>query len=473
MLNYFIICLMELQAGDWHTFCEIAGAPQRNRLMTKLAAPTHQPTRAAIAAFVGTTIEWYDFFIYSTAAALVFPQLFFPNSDPNVALLISLATFGVGFFARPLGGFFFGHIGDRLGRKRALVATVIMMGASTASIGLLPTYAQIGIWAPVSLIALRIIQGISVGGEWGGAVLMAGEHAPAGRRTWYASFAQLGSPAAVLLSMSAFAVVTRASGEQFLLWGWRVPFLLSVVLLVTGLAIRLGVMESPEFMEARAGRKIARFPVVEAFRRAAWPIAFAMFAFAIGTAGFYFTNTFLITYATRTLGLDKSVILESLAIVAIIQFVGQLGAAKIAEAIGDVKFLLAASALAILAPYPMFMLVEFKTTIGIVAGVSIATLCASGFYAVIAGYASKVFPIEVRYSAISSSYQLGGAIFGGFTPMIGVALSNDYPGRGLPLAIFYSVLAGLSFLGTLCLAVRGTSAPRSVAEAGDLSVGAQ
>jgi MFS family permease len=441
--------------------------------MMELAAPTRQPTRAAIAAFIGTTIEWYDFFIYSTAAALVFPRLFFPNSDPNVGLLISLATFGVGFFARPLGGFFFGHVGDRFGRKRALVATVLMMGASTASIGLLPTYSQIGIWAPVALIVLRIVQGISVGGEWGGAVLMAAEHAPAGRKTWYASFAQLGSPVAVLLSMSAFAVVTRASGEQFLLWGWRIPFLLSVALLVTGLVIRLGVTESPEFVEASAGRKIARFPVADAFRRAAWPIVFAMFAFALGTAGFYFTNTFLIAYATRTLGLDSSVILDALAMVAVVQFAGQLGAAKIAEAIGDAKFLLAASALAILAPYPMFMLVEFKTTTGIVAGISIATLCASGFYAVVAGYASKVFPIEVRYSAISSSYQLGGAIFGGFTPMIGVALSNGYPGQWWPLAIFYSVLAGFSFLGTLCLAVRGSSVPKPVAEAMDLSVGAQ
>jgi len=418
-------------------------------------ASARQPVRAATAAFAGTTIEWYDFFIYSTASALVFPQLFFPSSDPNVSLMISLATFGVGFFARPLGGFFFGHLGDRLGRKKALIATLLLMGLSTSAIGVLPTYAQVGIWAPVMLVALRICQGISVGGEWGGAVLMAGEHAPEGRRTWYASFAQLGSPAAVLLSMGIFALVSRASGDSFAVWGWRIPFLLSLILLVIGMAIRLGVNESPEFTAASESKKLARFPIAEAFRQATWPILFTMLAFTIGTAGFYFTNTFLISYTTRTLGLDRAVILDCLAMVAIVQFLGQLSAARIAERIGDSRFLLAASALAMLAPYPMFLLVELKTTTGIVAGVSIATLCASGFYAVIAGYASKVFPVEVRYSSISASYQLGGAIFGGFTPMIGVALSASYPGQWFPLAIFYSVLAGFSFLGVLLLAMAG------------------
>jgi MFS family permease len=426
-----------------------------------VSTTVRQPARAATAAFVGTTIEWYDFFVYSTASALVFPQLFFPNSDPNVSLLISLATFGVGFLARPLGGFFFGHLGDRFGRKKALIVTLLLMGLSTSAIGILPTYAQVGIWAPVMLIALRIFQGISVGGEWGGAVLMAGEHAPEGRRTWYASFAQLGSPAAVLLSMGMFAIVSRASGDSFAVWGWRIPFLLSLVLLVVGMAIRLGVNESPEFTAARESNKLARFPIAEAFRKATWPILFTMLAFTIGTAGFYFTNTFLIAYTTHTLSLDRAVILDCLAIVSLVQFLGQLAAARIAERIGDSRFLLAASALAMLTPYPMFLLVQLKTMTGIVAGVSIATLCASGFYAVIAGYASKVFPVEVRYSSISASYQLGGAIFGGFTPMIGVALSASYPGQWVPLAIFYSVLAGFSFLGVLLLATAGFATEES------------
>lgn len=425
---------------------------------TSQTAVTRQPVRAAAAAFAGTTIEWYDFFVYSTASALVFPQLFFPGSDPTVGLLASFATFAVGFFARPFGGFLFGHLGDRFGRKRALIATLLLMGTATTAIGFLPTYGQIGIWAPTLLILCRVLQGVSVGGEWGGAVLMAGEHAPKARRTWYASFAQLGSPAAVLLSMGIFALVTRASGDAFASWGWRIPFLLSFVLLIIGLMIRLGVEESPEFAAAQDRKALSRMPIVDAFRVATKPIIFTLLAFTIGTAGFYFTNTFLIAYSTRTLGLDRGLILECLAMVAVVQFVGQLAAAQIAEKIGDSKFLLAASALAMAAPYPMFTLVETKSQIGIVAGVSIATLCASGFYAVIAGYASKVFPVEVRYTSISAAYQLGGAIFGGFTPIIGVMLSSSYPNVWMPLAIFYSILAGVSFLGVLLLSYTGFAA---------------
>ncbi len=432
---------------------------------TSSASVQRQPVRAATAAFAGTTIEWYDFFVYSTASALIFPQLFFPNSDPSVGLLASFATFAVGFFARPFGGFLFGHLGDRFGRKRALIATLLLMGTATTAIGLLPTYSQIGIWAPILLILCRILQGVSVGGEWGGAVLMAGEHAPKEQRTWYASFAQLGSPAAVLLSMGIFAIVTRMSGDSFAVWGWRIPFLLSFVLLIIGMMIRLGVNESPEFAEATERKMLSRFPIIEAFRSATKPIIFTLLAFTIGTAGFYFTNTFLIAYTTRTLGLDRSLILECLAMVAVVQFIGQLIAAKIAEKIGDSKFLLAASALAMLAPYPMFLLVELKSQFGIVAGVSLATLCASGFYAVIAGYASKVFPVEVRYTSISAAYQLGGAIFGGFTPMIGVVLSSNYPGQWWPLAIFYSVLAGVSFLGVLLLSYAGFAAQHGQANA--------
>ena len=425
---------------------------------TSQTAVKQQPVRAAAAAFAGTTIEWYDFFVYSTASALVFPQLFFPSSDPTVGLLASFGTFAVGFFTRPLGGFLFGHFGDRFGRKRTLIATLLLMGIATTAIGLLPTYSQIGIWAPALLILCRLLQGLSVGGEWGGAVLMAGEHAPKTQRTWYASFAQLGSPAAVLLSMGVFALMTSGSGDAFLNWGWRIPFLLSFVLLIIGFMIRRGVAESPEFAAAQSRKALSQLPIVDAFRVATKPIVLTLLAFTIGTAGFYFTNTFLIAYSTRTLGLDRALILQCLAMVAVVQFVGQLAAAKIAEKIGDSKFLLLASALAIAAPYPMFTLVETKSQIGIVAGVSIATLCASGFYSVIGGYASKVFPVEIRYTSISVAYQLGAAIFGGFTPIIGIMLSSSYPDAWMPLAIFYSALAGVSLLGVLLLSCAGFAA---------------
>ncbi len=410
-----------------------------------------QTRRAAYAALIGTTIEWYDFFVYGTASALVLGPMFFTGASSFVSLLAAFGTFAVGFLARPFGGLFFGHLGDRLGRKRALITTLVLMGLATSAIGLLPGYAVLGVWAPVLLVLLRLIQGISVGGEWGGAVLMAGEHAPAARRTWYASFAQLGSPLAVLLSLGAFRLANLISGDQFMVWGWRLPFLASILLLVVGLIIRLGVNESPEFLEADSKQEVVRFPIAVAFRTAKKPIIFTLCAFTIGTAGFYFTNTFLISYATRTLHIDRTLVLDCLSAVAVVQLIGQLAAARIAERIGDAPFLMIASGLGILAPYPMFLLVETGSAVGIIAGVSLATICASGFYAVIAGYASKIFAANIRYTAMSAAYQLGGAIFGGFTPIIGVLLSERYTGEWLPLAIFYSVLAAVSFTGVLLL----------------------
>jgi MFS family permease len=410
-----------------------------------------QTRRAAYAALIGTTIEWYDFFVYGTASALVLGPMFFTGASSFVSLLAAFATFAVGFLARPFGGLFFGHLGDRFGRKRALITTLVLMGLATSAIGLLPGYAVWGAWAPVLLVLMRLIQGVSVGGEWGGAVLLAGEHAPAERRTWYASFAQLGSPLAVLLSLGAFRLANLISGDQFMVWGWRLPFLASILLLVVGLVIRLGVNESPEFLEVASNQELARFPISVAFRTAKKPIIFALCAFTIGTAGFYFTNTFLISYATRTLHIDRTLVLDCLSAVAIVQLIGQLAAARIAERIGDAPFLMIASGLGVLAPYPMFLLVGTGSALGIIAGVSIATLCASGFYAVIAGYASKIFAANIRYTAMSAAYQLGGAMFGGFTPILGVLLSERYTGEWLPLAIFYSVLAGVSFMGVVLL----------------------
>jgi len=252
-----------------------------------------QPRRAAAAAFIGTMIEWYDFYIYATAAALVFGALFFPSDNSLFSTMAAFGTFAVGFFARPLGGIVFGHIGDRIGRKKSLVITLLMMGVVTVGIGLLPTYAQIGAAAPVLLIVLRVIQGIAVGGEWGGAVLMAGEHAPKGRRTFFASFAQLGSPAGLILSLLAFGAVTRLPEEELMSWGWRVPFLASALLLLVGLAIRLGVNESPEFLasreQAEKSRRKEQAPVLEVLRTAWRPLLLCIGANTLGIAGVYFT----------------------------------------------------------------------------------------------------------------------------------------------------------------------------------------
>ena len=269
-----------------------------------------QPRRAAAAAFIGTMIEWYDFYIYATAAALVFGALFFPSDDKLFSTMAAFGTFAVGFFARPLGGIVFGHIGDRIGRKKSLIITLLMMGVVTVCIGLLPTYAQIGAAAPVLLILLRIVQGIAVGGEWGGAVLMAGEHAPKGRRNFFASFAQLGSPAGLILSLLAFSAVTRLPEEDLMSWGWRLPFLASSLLLLVGLAIRLGVNESPEFLASREQASKSQHkeqaPVMEVLRTAWRPLLLCIGANTLGIAGVYFTNTFMIAYTTQQLELPRS-----------------------------------------------------------------------------------------------------------------------------------------------------------------------
>jgi len=416
--------------------------------------PARQPVRAATAAFIGTMIEWYDFYIYATAAALVFGEIYFPSGNTFLSTMASFGTFAVGFFARPLGGVIFGHLGDKIGRKKALMTTLMMMGVATILVGLLPGYAKLGVMAPVLLVLLRVVQGIAVGGEWGGAVLMAGEHAPEGRRTFFASFAQLGSPAGLILSLLAFRVVTSMDHADFIDWGWRLPFLASSVLLLVGVAIRLGVNESPEFQREREARRTVEIPLFEVFRTSGGLVGLCIGANTIGIAGVYFTNTFMIAYTTQYVGVTKSLILECLFMVAIIQFCAQPLAAWLSEKLGAARFLKLMAACAMLSPYPMFLLVQGGNEMSMTLGIAIAVVCMSSFYSVIAGFVSGVFPTRVRYSAISLSYQVCGAIAGGLTPLVGTWLAHQYVGQWLPLAIFYTCLAAVSLLSIVALDAR-------------------
>jgi MFS family permease len=423
-------------------------------------ATGHQPVRASTAAFVGTMIEWYDFYIYATAAALVFGKLFFPSATGFYGTLAALGTFAVGFFARPLGGVIFGHIGDRIGRKKSLVITLVMMGTVTVLIGLLPTYASIGFWAPVLLILLRIVQGIAVGGEWGGAVLMAGEHSPdRSKRTFFASFAQLGSPAGLILSMLMFKLVTSLDDEAFLDWGWRVPFLFSAVLLVVGFLIRLSVNESPDFLaekQAQAQRaRPAQAPLAQVLRGAPRLLALAVGANVLGIAGFYFTNTFMIAYTTQYAGLSRAVILDCLLVVSIMQFLITPLAAYIASRIGNLRFLGATALASIFTPYVMFNLVDQGSLASITLGVGVAVLFMGAYYAVIAGYVSDSFPTGIRYTGISLAYQLSGAIFGGLTPLLGTVLAENFKGQWWPLAVLFSAISLLSLVSVLLLGNAG------------------
>ncbi|MFY2605469.1 MHS family MFS transporter [Achromobacter ruhlandii] len=416
----------------------------------------HQPVRASTAAFIGTMIEWYDFYIYATAAALVFGKLFFPSATGFYGTLAAFGTFAVGFFARPLGGALFGHIGDRIGRKKSLVITLLMMGTVTVLIGLLPTYASIGFWAPVLLVLLRIVQGVAVGGEWGGAVLMAGEHSPdKNKRTFFASFAQLGSPAGLILSMLMFKLVTGLDDAAFLSWGWRVPFLFSAVLLVVGFVIRLSVNESPDFLEekqAQAKRaKPARAPLAQVLTGAPRLLALAVGANVLGIAGFYFTSTFMIAYTTQYVGLNRAVILDCLLVVSIMQFFITPLAAYIASRVGNLRFLATMALVSVFTPYAMFNLVDLGSLGAITLGIGVAVLFMGAYYAVIAGFVSDSFPTAIRYTGISMAYQLSGAIFGGLTPMLGTVLAENFKGQWWPLAVLFSVISLLSLVSVLLL----------------------
>jgi MFS family permease len=419
--------------------------------MSKTSAHASQPVRAALAAFIGTAVEFYDYYTYATAAALILGDVFFPSTNHFLSTMASFGTFFVGFIARPLSGAVFGHLGDRVGRKKMLILTMFLMGIATTGIGLLPGYAQIGIWAPVLLVLLRVLQGIAVGGEWGGAVLMASEHAPAGRRTFFASFPQMGSPAGLLLSLIAFRLVTSLDHDSFVSWGWRLPFLASFVLLLLGIAVRLGVNESPEFERVKEHGAVAKFPVAEVLRTAWYPIVMAAAATTIGSAGFFFTNTFMISYVTTYLGMPKPFILDCLFVVTVIQLLSQPVSALLAQRFGETRFLIWAASVCMVMPYPMFLLVNTQQPVAIVVGISLAVVSLSAVYAVISGFMTPAFPARVRYSGISIAYQLCAMIAGGTTPMIGTVLAQNYRGQWLPLAAFFTLLSFISLIGIVGL----------------------
>jgi MFS family permease len=419
--------------------------------MSKTSAHGSQPVRAALAAFIGTAVEFYDYYTYATAAALILGEVFFPGTNHFLSTMASFGTFFVGFIARPLSGAVFGHLGDRIGRKKMLILTMFLMGIATTGIGLLPGYAQIGIWAPVLLVLLRVLQGIAVGGEWGGAVLMASEHAPAGRRTFFASFPQMGSPAGLLLSLISFRLVTSLDHDSFVSWGWRLPFLASFVLLLLGIAVRLGVNESPEFERVKEHGAVAKFPVAEVLRTAWYPIVMAAAATTIGSAGFFFTNTFMISYVTTYLGMPKPFILDCLFVVTVIQLLSQPVSALLAQRFGETRFLIWAASVCMVMPYPMFLLVNTQQPMAIVVGISLAVVSLSAVYAVISGFMTPAFPARVRYSGISIAYQLCAMIAGGTTPMIGTVLAQNYHGQWLPLAAFFTLLSFISLIGIVGL----------------------
>ena len=425
-----------------------------NTMTTSSSAgkPTSQ-RRIAFATIIGTTIEWYDFFIYATSAGLVFAQLFFEPAGKEIALLLSFATVGISFLFRPLGAFLAGHFGDVIGRRAMLVVTLVLMGAATTLIGTLPTYSQIGITAPILLLLLRILQGLSAGGEWGGAVLMAVEHAPADRRGRAGSWPQLGVPLGFLLASGMTALMTGviSPGEAYLQWGWRVPFLISIVLIVVGFVIRRSVEESPVFAEIAERGKQAGLPIVTLFRRHWHLVLLAALVFVgNGTLGYMTTGGFLNSYAISVGHLETTSVLLAAVFAAVVWFFSTLLAGYLADAIGRRSTFLIGFGLQAVIVFPVFWLVDAGGLPGLYAALLLISTGLGLTYGPLAAWYAEIFPASIRFSGVSITYAIGAVLGGAFAPMIAQMLLGA---TGTTAAVSaYLLLATLLGAGaTLCL----------------------
>ena len=380
--------------------------------------------KVVAASFIGTTIEWYDFFLYGTAAALVFGDLFFPGSSPLIGTLSAFGTFAVGFAARPLGGVVFGHFGDRVGRKAMLVTSLLIMGLATFLIGCLPTHASIGIAAPILLVVLRFAQGIGVGGEWGGAVLMSVEHAPKGKRGFYGAFPQMGVPAGLLLSTVAFLTVQNATTEdQFMAWGWRIPFLISIVLVIVGLFIRMAVMESPAFKAVKESGTASEKPLVELVRDHKRDVLTAMGMRIAENGTFYIFTVFVLAYGEETLKLSKNTMLTGVIIAAAVGLFSVPFWGALSDRVGRRKLYMAGAVFTLLFAFPFFALLDTKEPVLIWLAIVLAVNVGHDLmYGPQAAYFSELFATRMRYTGASIGYQLASVFGGGFAPLIAVAL---------------------------------------------------
>ena len=358
--------------------------------------------KVALASFIGTAIEWYDYFIYGTAAALVFPALVFPDFSELAGTLLSFSTFAVGFAARPLGGVIFGHYGDRIGRKAMLVTTLLIMGVATFLVGCLPTFEQVGIWAPILLVALRLIQGLGLGGEWGRAVLMAVEHSPEGRRGLNGSWPQMGVPAGLVLGTGVFAAVSAISGDAFEVWGWRVPFLLSVVLIGVGLFIRLSIYESPAFSRVRESGTEARMPIVDVLRTYPKNVILGVGSRIGIDAAFYILAVYSLNHISANLGLSQNIGLLAVSIAALIEIFTI--PASLSDRVGRKPILIGGAALLGVWTFPFFALLNTKSTVqdGMLSLAAVLTsLYPAGGTVLISAYVAALCALSVLCYALA------------------------------------------------------------------------
>jgi MFS family permease len=402
--------------------------------------------RAGFAAFVGTTIEWYDFYVYATAAALVFGPLFFPSGDPLAETAAAFATFAVAFVVRPFGGILFGHIGDKLGRRVSLVITLLLMGIATVLVGLLPTYETIGLAAPILLILLRALQGLAVGGEWGGAVLMSVEHAPEKSKTFYGGFTQLGNPAGALLASGVFAIMTRFGDDFIINGGWRIPFLLSIVLVGVGLWVRYRVEETPVFEQKVEGRKQS-MPLAFALRNNWKPILLGIGLLPISTGGYYLATTFATAYATgEPISLSAQVILDAMTIASFVEFVVTLPIAWLGDKWGRKNVMYVGLVTSVLTLIPFMLVLPGRIEPLIFLLASLVRIAMSGTYAPIAAILAQMFRPQARYTSIALSYGVGAAIWAGFSPWFATQLIGWTGSIWSVIAMF----TGMAILAGIC-----------------------
>jgi len=409
-----------------------------------------QRVRAMVASAVGTSIEWYDFFLYGVAAALVFPQKYFPQSDPFTGTLLSFSTYFVGFAARPIGAAIFGHFGDRIGRKASLIATLVLMGISTMAIGFIPAYASIGIWGAVLLTIGRVLQGIGVGGEWGGSVLLAGEWTNPRHRGFSTSWAQFGAPAGMVLANGALALMTaRTTNDQFMSWGWRVPFLLSFILIFIGLYIRLGVFETPVFAKLKNEGRVARAPVAEVMKRNWREVILTALLRTGQQTPFYIFTTYILSYGTQALGLSRSMVLNFVMLQSVLSMCAVPFFGHLSDHFGRKRIVAIGCVAMMIWPFAYFALLNTRSVSLVFLAIALALPIQDLQYGPQAALISESFPGSRRYSGASLGYQLASITAGGPAPVIAVWLFQKYHTSTAVAA--YVALTGL--ISLICVAL--------------------
>jgi MHS family shikimate/dehydroshikimate transporter-like MFS transporter len=404
-------------------------------------------SRVISASLIGSVIEWYDFLIYGTAAALVFGKLFFPSADARISIVSAFSVYAVGYLSRPLGGLIFGHFGDRFGRRNMLMLSMTIMGLGSFLVGCLPTYQQVGIWAPVLLVALRLVQGLGLGGEWGGAVLMVAESAPVGQRGWYGGLVQLGNPVGRLIANAVFAITAFVFAGSFLTGAWRIPFLLSILLVAVGLFIRYRLHETPAFVQMRKAGRQAKLPLVEVltkYRRAMFT------SIGLKTCEVAWTGMFAIyavSYLTNRLHMPRQFVLDGILLAAACGIVVVPLAGYLSDKFGRRTVFSAGAIFCLVAAFPMFWLFNTRNPSIVLPALALGVSLGQGImYSMHASLMPELFGTNVRYSGVSVGFQIGAAIFGGITPLIAAISVNYFGGATWPISVYLMVLALISLI---------------------------